>query len=126
MDLPYGGGEKPQVPRSPRRRVVLNGTLETLSARISVALKNLSCTGAMVEGESVPDHGRDVILKTAGLELFATIVWSDGHRCGLHFDEPLSPAQVLELHRITPAAVQSAELQAAAEWFQTQGRYANI
>lgn len=119
----HGGMERP---RSPRRRVVLNGTLETLSGTLRVELRNLSCTGALVEGESVPDAGRELVLKAPGLDCFARVVWSDGERCGLQFDEPLSTAQVLELHRITPDAVRSAELDAAAEWYLSQGRYARM
>jgi len=115
-----------QQPRSPRRRVALGGTLEMLSGNLSVDVRNLSCTGALVEGERVPDAGRDVVLKAPGLDCFGTVVWSDGSRCGIRFDEPLSQAEVVELHRITPEAVRSAELDAAAEWFRSQGRYARI
>ena len=110
-----------EVVRSPRRRTVFNGTLETLSSRARVAVRNISCTGAMVEGEAVPQPGRDLILKAETLDLFCSVIWSDGQRCGLRFDEPLSPEQVLELHRITPEKVRSAELKAAAEWYRSQG-----
>ena len=126
MALPDGGPGEMETPRSPRRRVALNGILEMLSGTTSVAVRNLSCTGALVEGEAVPDAGRELVLKAAGLDCFATVVWSDGQRCGLQFDEPLTTAQVLELHRITPDAVRSAELDAAAEWYMSQGRYARM
>lgn len=115
-----------QTPRSPRRRVVLIGTVETLSGCTTVSLRNLSCTGAMVEADRAPEAGKEVILKAPGLDCFATVVWSDGRRCGLRFDEPLTQAQVLELHRVTPEVVRSAEARAAAEWFQSQGRYARL
>ena len=114
------------VPRSPRRKTALNGTLETLSAKFNVAVRNISCTGAMVEGETVPPPGRDVILHAWGLEFFCSVVWSDGQRCGLCFDEALSPQLVLALHNITPEEVRSAELRAAAEWYQSQGLHARI
>lgn len=120
-DAPEG-----RTQRSPRRRVALGGTLETLNGVEAVSVRNLSCTGAMVEAETVPDTGREVILKAPGLDCFATVVWSDGCRCGLRFDEPLTQAQVLELHRITPDAVSRAEARAAEEWFQSQGRYARL
>ena len=110
------------TPRSPRRKVVFNGIVETMSSKIRVAVKNISCTGALVEGEGLPPPGRDVVLHAEDLELFCSVVWQEGERCGLHFDEQLSQAQVLELHRITPEAVHSAELKAAAEWFQSQAR----
>lgn len=114
---------KAATPRSARRKTVFAGTLETLSRRTPVAVRNISCTGALVEGEALPEPGRDAMLKAAGLDLFCTIVWSAGERCGLQFDEPLNPAQVLELHRITPQAVRSAELKAAAEYYSAQGWY---
>jgi hypothetical protein len=110
------------TPRSPRRKVVFSGTLETMSSKLRVAVKNVSCTGAMVEGEGLPPPGRDVVLHMEDLELFCSVVWTDDGHCGLHFDEPLTQPQVLELHRITPEAVHSAELRAAAEWYNAQTR----
>ena len=123
----YGDGEDSdgaETPRSPRRKTAINGTLETLTSRFKVAIRNVSCTGAMVEGEAVPPPGKDVILNAEGMELFCSVVWSDGQRCGLQFDEKLLPAQVVELHRITPEQVRSAELKAAAEWYLSHGSYA--
>ena len=108
------------VPRSPRRKTVFNGSLETLSAKFPVAVRNISCTGAMAEGDSVPPPGKDLILHAWGLEFFCSVIWSDGQRCGLHFDEPLNQSLVLALHNITPEEVRSAELKAAAEWYQSQ------
>ncbi len=110
-----------QVPRSPRRRMAFKGTFETVGNRGTVAVRNVSCTGAMFEGEKVPAPGRQVVLHAAGMEFFGTVIWSDGCRCGIRFDEPLAPAQVLELHRITPERVRSEELNAAADWFRSQG-----
>ena len=110
------------TPRSPRRKVVFSGILETLTSKVRVAVKNVSCTGALVEGEDLPPQGRDVILHMEGLELFCSVVWADGSRRGLHFDEELPLAQVLELHRITPEEVRSAEIKAAAEWYNSQTR----
>jgi hypothetical protein len=110
------------TPRSPRRKVVFSGIIETMSGKIRVAVKNVSCTGAMVEGEGLPPPGRDVVLHMEDLELFGAVVWTDDNHCGVHFDEALTQAQVLELHRITPETVHSAELKAAAEWYSSQTR----
>jgi hypothetical protein len=84
-------------------------------------VRNISCTGMMIEGDNVPEPGRDLVIKAAGLEFFGTVIWSDGLRCGIRFDEPLQPAQVLELHRISPERVRCEEINAAAEWFRSQG-----
>ena len=107
--------------RSARRKTAFKGVLETLVGPVRVAIRNISCTGALIEGEVIPSAGRDGVLKAEDLELFCSIVWSDGVRGGLAFDEPLTPEQVLELHRITPEAVRSAEIKAAAEAYILQG-----
>lgn len=126
MSAPQTDPEAKNANRSPRRRVVLEGTIETLSNKFPVSVKNLSCTGALIEGAAVPDAARDVILKAGPLDCFATVVWSDGRRCGVMFDEPISQAELLALHRVTPEAARQAELEAAAEWFESQGRYARM
>ena len=112
---------KPERPRSPRRRMAFKGVIETSSDKGTVSIRNLSCTGAMVEGENLPNTGRDIILTFKGLELFGRVVWCDGRRCGLHFDEELNSSQVLELHQITPEQVRSEELNAAAKWYKSHG-----
>lgn len=123
---PGGLKEKAMVPRAPRHQVVVNAHFETPTNKGRVAVRNMSCAGAMLEGEGLPASGRDIILEVESLELFGTVVWSDGERCGVHFDRPLQPVQVLELHRITPEQVRSAELNAAAEWFNSQRRAASF
>jgi hypothetical protein len=111
-----------EVARSPRRRMAFKGSFETTTDKGQVAVKNLSCTGAMLEGCDLPPAGREILLRAAGLELFGTIVWCAEERCGVHFDKPLKPAEVLELHRITPEQVRSEELNAAAAWFKSLQR----
>jgi hypothetical protein len=128
MQEPFAPGTgretgRAEIPRSPRRKTVFGGMLETVGGRAKVAVRNVSCTGAMVEGEQTLPPGRDLILDAAGLELFCSVVWSDDGRCGLRFDEPLSPGQVLALHRITPEEVRRAEQKAEAESYIVQGWY---
>ena len=107
---------KPERPRSPRRRMAFKGVIETSSDKGTVSIRNLSCTGAMVEGENLPRKGRDIILTFKGLELFGKVVWDDGRRCGIHFDEELNSSQVLELHQISSSGTISStpELRVAA------------
>ena len=123
LTKPTAGVGQSGVPRNPRRKTVFGGTLETLSDRYRVAVRNISCTGAMVEGDGLPVAGQDAILRAQGLEFFCSIVWSEGARCGLNFDEPLAPAQVLKLHQITPQEIRSAELKATAEGLIRYGMY---
>ena len=117
------GLDQVEVARSPRRRMAFKGTFETVAGRGTVAVRNISCTGAMIEGEGMPARGRDIVLRAEGMELFGVVVWSDGWRCGLRFDEPLSPTEVLELHRITPERVRAAELNEAARWLSSKHRF---
>jgi hypothetical protein len=115
--------DKVEVARSPRRRMAFNGTFETVIGRGGVAVRNISCTGAMIEGEDMPQPGRDIILRAAGMEFFGTVMWTEGRRCGVRFDEPLDMTEVLELHRITPQQVRSEELEAAARWMGSRHRF---
>ncbi len=78
-----------------RHRVLLSAKLITTTDEFCVRLRDLSATGAKVEGEKLPPAGKDVILKRGRLEVFATIVWSSESQGGLAFDEPLSEGEVL-------------------------------
>ncbi len=124
--IEVGGGAPGQLARSPRRRVILSGMLESVTGIQKVAVRNLSCTGAMIEGTTVPPAGREVILKAGPLDCFGRVVWTEGNRCGLHFDEPIEMSDVLALHRITAEAVEQASQQEAAEWFLGGGIHARM
>lgn len=115
-----------QMQRSPRRKVVLKAMLQSMTGTQQVAVRNLSTTGAMIEGTTVPPVGREVILKAGKLDCFCRVVWVEGNRCGLHFDEPIPMADVLALHSVTAEAVQQAEAEAMAEWYRTQGAFARM
>jgi hypothetical protein len=100
--------------------MAFKGSFETVTAKGMVAVRNLSCTGAMIEGDDMPPAGRDIVLKAAGYEFFGTVVWSKRGRCGIQFDEEMKPNEVIELHRITPEQVRSEELNAAADRLRLQ------
>jgi len=117
------GKEEVEVARSPRRRMAFKGSFDTVSGRGTVAVRNISCTGAMIEGADMPPAGRDIILCAQGMEFFGTVVWSRGDRCGLRFDEALTADQVLELHRITPEQIRSQELNERARWLSSTHRF---
>ncbi len=123
MNFRFGQADQGGAARSPRRRMAFKGTFETVTERGMVAVRNISCTGMQIEGDGVPDPGRDIIVTAQGLEFFGRIVWSDGYRCGIAFDEPLTMEQVLELHRITPEQIRSEELNAALRWRKSNHRF---
>ncbi len=128
LNTAFGAAQQPQAPlqRSPRRKVVLKGVLEAIGGTQQVAVRNLSATGAMVEGVSLPAEGREVILKAGPLDCFCRVAWSEGNRCGLAFDEPIAMAEVLALHGVSAEEVRRAEADAAAEWFLSQGAFARM
>lgn len=120
------GAASGQAQRSPRRQVVLAGEASSTTGHYAVTLRNLSCTGAMAEGKEVPEAGRDVVLQAGPLELFCTVVWAEGGRCGLSFEEPLPQPLVVALSRAVPNDdADRAALAAAAEaWARPRGRSA--
>ncbi len=123
MNFRFGKPDRPGAARSPRRRMAFRGTFETVTEKGTVEVMNISTTGTMIQGESVPAAGRDIVLTAQGMEFFGRIVWSDGCRCGIEFDEPLAQAQVLELHRITAEQVRSEEIEAGVHWRNAKHRF---
>lgn len=79
-----------------RFRVLLTAKLVTTTDEHPVKVRDLSSTGARLEGGRLPAPGTDVILRRGSLEAFATVMWRDGQQCGLELDEPLSEREILE------------------------------
>ena len=80
---------------SERHRVLLSAKLITTTGESCVRVRDLSATGAKLEGDALPGAGKDVILKRGRLEVFGAIVWSNGSSAGIAFDEPLSEGELL-------------------------------
>lgn len=79
-----------------RARLHVNALLETTTGELPVLLRDLSCSGARVEGEKLPALGRTALLKRGRLEALGIVVWHDGEgRCGLHFFDPLNIEEVI-------------------------------
>lgn len=96
--------EEPCIGRraAARARLQASATLQSIARDTRVMVRNLSCTGAMVEGDDLPRAGRTVLFKRDGIEEMATIVWSEGGRCGLEFFEPISHDEVVRQSRSLP------------------------
>lgn len=103
--------------RSPRRRVVLSGTFQSVTSSWPAAVRNLSCTGASIECDGPLKIGAEGVLQCEHLDSLCRVVWQRGKVFGLKFDKPLHNSLVLELHRVTAHDVARAEIQAAKEWF---------
>ena len=80
-----------------RARVQLPVVLETLSGTGRGTLRNLSCTGALVEVSPLLNVGSDVVLSCGSLEAFGIVVWARMRWCGIAFDEPLDQSTVVSL-----------------------------
>ena len=135
---------EPEYPERKHRRfrVLLSASLITTTDEIVVKLRDLSCTGAMVEGMRLPPAGTDVILKRGGLEVFATLAWAQGRRAGLTFEEAISETELMsQIHQMPLESAPTVEIekrrpsfrggqlsdedrQLAAEWANPVGRQA--
>ena len=106
--------------RSPRRRVVVNGNFHSLTGTYRISIRNLSCTGALIECPQSLTVGKEGVLGAEWIDQFCRIVWNDGNLYGLQFDTPLAMDVVLEVHRITGDDVKRAESLAAEQWWKNQ------
>lgn len=98
-----GEEDSSDLRRFSRFRVMLTAKLVTTTDEHPVTLRDLSATGALAEGGRLPATGKDVVLRRGSLEAFARIVWSDGERCGLEFDEEIPDRELLTHLKTLPA-----------------------
>jgi hypothetical protein len=73
---------------APRTNLLLAATAEVNGRDVAVRIRNLSETGAMVEGAGLPEAGMKLILRRGDLQVSATIAWAAGGRRGVRFDGP--------------------------------------
>ena len=85
---------QPDERRSPRFSVLLVARLVTTWGERIVKLRNISATGAMIEGDRIPPAGTDILLRRGALEVFATIVWIRDKQAGLEFEAPLTETEL--------------------------------
>lgn len=74
---------------SPRGAVMLAATVHDAGQSGAVKVRNLSSSGALVEGEALPRAGASVLFGRNGQLLRSHVVWADGSRGGIRFDQPL-------------------------------------
>lgn len=73
------------VRSAPRASIYLAATLYCDSSPFAVKIRNISATGALVEGASTPSSGSLVQLVRGGLIVHGLIAWSSEGRCGIKF-----------------------------------------
>lgn len=77
--------------RSPRGTVMLTATVHHDATSEAVKVRNLSASGALVEGETLPAMGATVVFGRSNLLLRGHVVWVEGHRSGVRFEQPVDP-----------------------------------
>lgn len=78
-----------------RFRVLLNADLLSTTDEQPVKVRDISQSGAMLEGQRPISRCNDVILRRGDIEFFAQIAWTSGNQCGLEFDQALSEAEMM-------------------------------
>ena len=73
---------------APRTNLLLAATAEVAGRSLPVRIRNLSETGAMVEGAGLPEAGMPLVLVRGDLQVAATIAWVAGSRRGVRFAGP--------------------------------------
>jgi hypothetical protein len=96
----------------PRYTLLLCVKLLTARGLLPARLRDLSLSGAMVEGDGLPPAGSAVFLVRGHLELPAHVAWRRGDRAGLEFHTPLSEAQLIA--EVNPTQMSLAAHAAAA------------
>ena len=92
--------------RSPRVAVLRSATLHHPGGRMPVRLRNISSTGAMLEGGSMLRGGELVRLEFADGTLHSGVIrWTQDGRIGLIFDLPFDMDQIAMRPRLASAKV---------------------
>jgi hypothetical protein len=78
----------PEDRASPRTNLLLAATAEVGGRNLPVRIRNLSETGALLEGAGLPDAGQPLVLKRGDLQVAATVAWAAGSRRGVRFSGP--------------------------------------
>ncbi|HEX8222546.1 MAG TPA: PilZ domain-containing protein [Allosphingosinicella sp.] len=73
---------------SPRTNLLLAANAEVGGRTLPVRIRNLSETGAMLEGTGLPDAGLKLVLVRGDLHVSAVVAWAAGGRRGVRFDGP--------------------------------------
>lgn len=76
--------------RADRTQMFLVATLYFGGATTAVRVRNMSESGALVEGANLPSRGSPIIMRRGALEVEGRAVWSSTGKAGLTFDQPLT------------------------------------
>jgi hypothetical protein len=118
-DMGGGGGAEHRVAQ--RTNLMLAATVESSGRFSAVRIRNLSETGALIEGSGLPAAGSSVLLKRGDLQVAATIAWAAGERRGVRFISP-TPVQEWAGGKIKVAEPGNLRDQSRVDAFQAEAR----
>ena len=81
--------------QSRRSPVFLTATLEDEGKRLSVILRNMSESGALVEGEALPEQGSVIFFERKTIPVKDRVVWVHDRYSGVAFYRELQPEELL-------------------------------
>ena len=108
----------------PRVRLGIPAKVQLLHGLENCLLDDLSQTGARVTlAGSLPGPGAGVVVKAAGLDVFGNVVWSNGARFGIVFEEPLPLHHVVNVRHLADsyAEHEAAQMRRNARMFVQGG-----
>lgn len=79
--------ERPE--RDARKNLMLAASIEGGAANRPVRIRNLSASGAMIDGAVLPAKGSRFMLRRLEMQIGARVVWNADGRCGITFDETI-------------------------------------
>jgi len=91
-----------EIRRHGRHRVMLAAKLYSVHGETAAVLLDLSQSGAMLSASPPLPYGCKLALSRLGLEADGRVVWTDGNRFGVEFDEPLDERLVHHLVSRSP------------------------
>jgi len=77
--------DAPEGRRHERTHLFLAASLHSSAGSCPVHVRNISASGALIEGLIVPGPGDSLILRRGSLKMSATIVWKAGRKAGISF-----------------------------------------
>ena len=99
------GGPDDNKRMNGRANLLLPATIEAGLLIGAVRIRNLSETGAAIDGPVLPRTGAAVTLRRGDLAIDGAVVWVSGMRCGIHFRERASVADWVFGTRTPPEGV---------------------
>lgn len=83
------------APREARTNAMLAAVVECAGERWDVFLRNVSTSGAMMEGRRLPSTGDEIRLVRGDIRIGARVVWRQERRCGVHFHGRVAVAEMM-------------------------------